>query len=117
MAYAQALPDTCLPQRSHLQPAARPPAGGLLRRSPRRLIQCPARPRNAGSSVTAATAMIPTMTEVAMPADVMNGMPATAMPRIAMTTAPPANTTARPDVATARPTDSSMPIPRARNSR
>ena len=59
-----------------------------------RLIRCPARPRNAGSSVTDATTMMRTMAAVAMPAAVMNGMPATARPRIAMTTVPPAKITA-----------------------
>ena len=47
--------------------------------------------------------MASTMTEVAMPAAVMNGMPAKAMPRTAMTTVPPAKITVWPAVATARP--------------
>ena len=64
-----------------------------------------------------ALTMISTMTEMAMPPAVMNGMPATARPRMAMTTVPPANTTALPAVARARPTDSSTSIPRARCSR
>ena len=51
--------------------------------------------------------MISTTTEIAIPPAVMNGTPATARPRIAMTTVPPAKTTAWPAVATARPTDSS----------
>ena len=55
--------------------------------------------------------MISTMTEVAIPAAVMNGMPATARPRIAITTVPPAKITAWPAVATARPTDSSTVMP------
>ena len=38
--------------------------------------------------------MISTMTEMAMPPAVMNGTPATARPRIAITTVPPAKTTA-----------------------
>ena len=48
-----------------------------------------------------------TTTEVATPAAVMNGTPASANPRMAMTTVPPAKITAWPAVATARPTDSS----------
>ncbi len=51
--------------------------------------------------------MMSTMIEMATPAAVMNGTPATARPRIAITTVPPAKTTACPAVATARPTDSS----------
>ena len=70
-----------------------------LRRRPRRLIRCPARPRKAGSSVIEATTMISTMTEMAIPAAVTNGTPATARPSIAMTTVPPAKTTAWPAVA------------------
>jgi hypothetical protein len=54
---------------------------------------------------------------MATPAAVRNGTPATARPRIAMTTVPPAKITAWPAVATARPTDSSTLIPRARCSR
>ena len=50
--------------------------------------------------------MISTMTDVATPAAVMNGTPATASPRIAITTVPPAKITAWPEVATARPADS-----------
>ena len=61
--------------------------------------------------------MTSTMTEMAIPPAVMNGTPATASPRIAMTTVPPAKTTAWPAVATARPTDSSTVIPSARYSR
>ena len=53
--------------------------------------------------MTEAITMIATITDVAMPAAVMNGMPATASPRIAMTTVPPAKITAGPAVATARP--------------
>ena len=37
--------------------------------------------------------MISTMTAIAIPAAVINGTPATARPRIAMTTVPPAKTT------------------------
>ena len=61
--------------------------------------------------------MISTITEMATPAAVTNGTPATARPRIAMTTVPPANTTAWPgggDGAADRLLDG---IPRARNSR
>ena len=61
--------------------------------------------------------MIRTTTEMATPAAVMNGMPATIRPRIAMTTVPPAKITARPAVATARAAASSTSIPRARCSR
>ena len=50
--------------------------------------------------------MTSTMIDVAMPAAVMNGMPAKAMPRTAMTTVPPAKITVCPAVATARPTAS-----------
>ena len=72
---------------------------GAGRRS--RSIQGPARASSAGSSVTAAATMTSTITEMATPAAVTNGMPATARPRIAMSTVPPANTTDRPAVATA----------------
>ena len=61
--------------------------------------------------------MIRTTSEMAMPAAVRNGMPATASPRIAMTTVPPAKITACPAVATARPAASSTVIPSARCSR
>ena len=77
----------------------------------------PASPRNAGSKVTEAATMIRTTTEMATPTAVMNGMPATARPRIAITTVPPAKITAWPAVATARPAASSTVIPRARCSR
>ena len=51
--------------------------------------------------------MIRTTSEMANPPTVMNGTPATAMPRIDTTTVPPANTTGCPAVADARgPTDS-----------
>ena len=56
--------------------------------------------------MTDATTIISTITDVATPAAVMNGTPATASPRIAITTVPPAKITAWPAVATARPTDS-----------
>ena len=61
--------------------------------------------------------MTSTITEMAIPAAVMKGTPATARPRIAMTTVPPAKTTDCPAVATALPTDSSTVMPRARYSR
>ena len=64
-----------------------------------------------------AVTMTSTMTAIAMPPAVMNGMPATLRPRMAMTTVPPAKTTALPAVANARPTDSSTVSPRARYSR
>ena len=51
--------------------------------------------------------MISTITEMATAAAVMNGTPATASPRIAITTIPPAKITARPAVATACPAASS----------
>ena len=65
----------------------------------------------------AASTMISTITEIAIPPAVMNGTPATASPRIAITTVPPANTTARPAVATARPAASVTMSPWARYSR
>ena len=65
MAYAQALLVTCAPQRCHPDPTVAP-WRARLRRRPRRLIRCPARPRNAGSSVIEATTMISTMTEMAI---------------------------------------------------
>ena len=55
--------------------------------------------------------MVSTMSEMAIPPAVMNGTPATARPRIAMTTVPPAKTTDLPAVATARPADSSTDSP------
>ena len=44
--------------------------------------------------MTDATTINATMTDVATPAAVMNGTPATARPRIAITTVPPAKITA-----------------------
>jgi hypothetical protein len=61
--------------------------------------------------------MISTMAAIAIPAAVIIGTPATARPRMAMTTVPPAKTMTRPAVATARPTDSATGMPRARCSR
>ena len=58
---------------------------------------------SAGSSVSAATTMIATTIAAPTPMYVTNGMPATARPRIAMTTVPPAITTDWPAVAIARP--------------
>ena len=61
--------------------------------------------------------MISTTIEMPTPAAVMNGMPATIRPRIAITTVPPAKITARPAVATDRAAASSTASPRARCSR
>ncbi len=54
----------------------------------------PAKPMSAGSSVSEAITMIATTIAAPKPMNVTNGMPATASPRIAMTTVPPAMTTA-----------------------
>ena len=61
--------------------------------------------------------MISTTTAMATAAAVMNGTPATASPRIAITTIPPAKITARPAVATAWPAASSALAPSSRCSR
>jgi hypothetical protein len=81
------------------------------------LIHGPAKRRSAGSSVTDALTIISTTTEMPTPAAVMNCRPATASPRIATKTVPPANTTDRPAVATVRAIDSSTDMPWARCSR
>ena len=62
--------------------------------------------------------MTRTTTEIAIPPAVMNGTPATASPRIATTTVPPANTTGLPGGGHApRPTDSSTGTARERGTR
>jgi hypothetical protein len=67
--------------------------------------------------VIEATTMISTMHAIGDPGGRHHGTPATARPRMAMTTVPPANTMTCPAVSTARPTDSSTGVPRARYSR
>ncbi len=114
IAYAHAWLATCRPHRVHPAPTS---ADRCRRWMPSRSIHGPTTPRNAGSSVTEATTMMSTITEIATPAAVMNGTPATASPRIAMTTVPPAKITACPAVATARPAASATSDPRCRNSR
>jgi hypothetical protein len=61
--------------------------------------------------------MIRTTSATANPPAVMNGTPATAMPRMETTTVPPANTTGCPAVPTARLAASWTSTPFARYSR
>ena len=58
----------------------------------------PAKPKIAGSRVSAATSTRPTATIVAAARPSMNGKPTTNNPSRAMTTVTPANSTARPAV-------------------
>jgi len=64
-----------------------------------------------------ASTITSTMREMPMPPAVMNGIRATASPRMATTTVPPAKTTDRPAVARERPTASSTSRPSERYSR
>jgi len=77
----------------------------------------PARPRRAGSAVSASATSIVTAREANAPMIVRNGSCATAMPASAITFVTPAKTTAEPAVAVARATDSSSAIPVASWSR
>ena len=103
------------PQCCHPDPTVAP-RGAWSRRRPRRLIRCPARPRNAGSSVIEATTMISTMTD---------GHPGGGHERHAGDGQAEhrddhraaGEDHGRPAAATARPADSWTVIPRARYSR
>ncbi len=80
-------------------------------------IRRPARPRKAGSNVTAATIATATVTAEAKPIVAIAGIPAMRSPAIAMTTVVPANSTALPAVALASPTDSTTERPSWRKAR
>ena len=79
--------------------------------------RCPAKPRTAGSSVSAMSTATATVTAAATPIWPRNGMPTTVSPASAMMTVSPANTTAEPAVPTARPAASSGSRPRLSSCR
>ena len=93
------------PTRSDVSPVARAARSFLVR------TRRPAKPRMAGSSVSAATTATPTAADPTAPIMVRKGMPATLRPSRAIITVMPANTTAEPAVPRARPTDSGTEIP------
>ena len=80
----------------------------------RLLTRLPATPSSAGSSVTAASIVIATMTAEAQPIIVIIGIPDTCSPAMASTTVLPANSTDRPAVAFALPIASGTGVPDSR---
>jgi hypothetical protein len=113
--------DMNVAQRSH--PPGRAPVTewwaavrALRRRCGTRIeLMCrPARPRTAGTSVTAATIITATAIADMNPSRATYGTPESTRPVIAMTTVPPANSTACPAVPFARPMDSFTSMPAAR---
>jgi hypothetical protein len=76
---------------------------GRMKGTRRLLTRRPTTPSRAGSSVTAASMVIATISAEAHPMTASIGMPASCMPAMATTTVTPANITDRPAVALARP--------------